>query len=282
MRRRLSDRRVFIPLIVAAFALSVVVVGLMIPRMASRFIIEPVGGHFVESNSRSGVVYDTWRRGGDVPSAAGLRVSGGMDSDESTSADLVFQYDADLSVEVADVAVTSLVVREEVERRGGYVESFVAGGSGHDEYAEMVLRVPVDYHSSVMSMIRSLGSVVSEREIQTVVAPADSSDGPEITGLQALLDAHVAQLPGVDGRDREKLLETIAYLQAQNAEAAGLEASTATVLYSTVVLHLVTGSAVEIFSRLENGRCRGGGCYCGFGTVETICSGGWSGGYFGI
>lgn len=219
--------------------------------MADRFLVEPVGSGGVETSGRSGVVYDTWRRGGDVPSVSGLRASGGGDSDESTSANLVFQYDADLSVEVVDVAVTSLLVREEVERRGGYVESFVAAGSGHGQYAEMVLRVPVDYHSSVMLMIKSLGSVVSEREIQTVVTPADSSDDPEITGLQALLDAHVAQLPGVAGRDREKLLETIAYLEAQIADAVGFEASTATVLYSTVVLHLVTGSAAEVFSRLE-------------------------------
>ena len=248
MRRRLSDRRVFIPLIVAAFALSVIVVGLMIPRIANRFIIEPVGGGFIEGSSRSGVVYDTWRRGGDGLSAAGLTAASGKGSVDKS----VFQYDADLSVEVADVGVTSLSVREEVERTGGYVESFVAGGVGHGEFAEMVLRVPSDHHPSVMSMIRGLGLVLAEREVTSMVVEVIPFGGPEVAGLQALLDAHVAQLPGKFGQDRERLLKTIAYLETQISAAGGRSGgSTGPVLHSTVVLHLMTGSAVEVSSRLE-------------------------------
>ena len=247
MLRRLSDWRFFIPLIVTAFAISVVVVGLMIPRMASRFVIDPVGAGFTESSSRSGVVYDTWRRGGDGLSAAGLPVASGKGSIDKS----VFQYDANLSVEVTDVGVTSFMVREEVERTGGYVESFAAGGVGHGEYAEMVLRVPVDHHSSVMSMIRGLGLVLAEREVKSLVVEATPFGSPEVAGLQALLDAHVAQLLE-SGQDRERLLKAIAYLETQIAAAGGRSGgSTEPVLHSTVVLHLITGSAVEVSSRLE-------------------------------
>ena len=250
MRRKLSDRRVLIPLILASFGLCVVFVGLMIPGVAGRFFIEPAGFSGIESSSRSGVAYDTWRRG-DGSSPTGSLSSGVKGAVERVEKP-VFQYDADLSVEVADVAVTSLKVREEVERTGGYVESFVTGGIGHGAFAEMVLRVPVDDHPSVMSLIRGLGVVLAEREVQSMVVEAIPFGGPEVAGLQALLDAHVAQLPGKFGSDRERLLKAIAYLETQIAAAGGRSVgSTGPVLHSTVVLHLITGSSVEISSRLE-------------------------------